>query len=101
MMFAVFMFACESANFKFEDHGKIGVQVEFDSGTAFCAYDQDLRIKETKIDAELTCSFTAKKDDVVYSCEKIKLSKIDKTFKLEKECLVILDLRKDVDKKNE
>ena len=87
VIFAVMAFACAS----FSSSNKIGTQVEFDGGTALCVYDQD--VKAESFGQNTTCSFTVKQGDVVYQCEKIKLSSINKDFKLETNCSIILDLR--------
>jgi hypothetical protein len=87
LIFAVVASACASLS----GSKKIGTQVKFDGGTALCVHDQDAKAKS--FTQEKTCSFTVKKDDVIYQCEKVKLSSIDKNFKLETNCTVILDLR--------
>ena len=94
MIFAlhlIFAGSCATGEASFQTKNSFGTTVEFDGGTAFCTYDQD--VKAESFSQETTCSFTVKQDDVIYQCEKIKLSSINKDFKLETNCTVILDLR--------
>lgn len=98
-MLALVVFACVSACASFSSSNKIGTTVEFDGGTAFCVYDQD--VESGSFSQETTCGFTVKKDDVVYQCEKIKLSSINKDFKLETNCAVILDMKNENTQKSQ
>jgi len=83
--------SCASTQFKFEDSGKIGVQVAIDEeNSAFCVFDTD--VSKEKLNTETTCSFTAKKDNKIFACDKIKLSSFGTSFKLENDCVLILDL---------
>lgn len=88
---AILFVSCGGMQFKFEDSGKIGVQVAIDSeNSAFCVFDVD--VSKEKLNTETTCSFTAKKDNKIFACEKIKLSSFGASFKLENDCVLILDL---------
>lgn len=83
--------SCASTQFKFEDSGKIGVQVTIDEeNSAFCVFDAN--VSKEALNTETTCSFTAKKGNKIFACDKIKLSNFGKSFKLETDCTMILDL---------
>ncbi|MGI6394521.1 MAG: hypothetical protein ACOX2F_07320 [bacterium] len=79
----IFALIASCANFS-----KIGTRIEFDGGTAFCVHDET-----GDTTSETTCSFTIKHNEVIYQCDKISLKKLNKDFKLETNCTVILDLR--------
>lgn len=98
-MLALVVFACVSACASFSSSNKIGTQVEFDGGTAFCTYDQD--VKTESFSQDTTCSFTVKAGDVIYQCEKIKLANINKAFSLETNCAVILDMKNKTTQKSQ
>jgi len=98
-MLVFVLFVCVTACASFKSSNKIGAQVEFDGGTAFCTYDQD--VKADSFSTETTCSFIVKKNDVIYQCEKIRLSGINKDFKLETNCEVILDMNSEKDQKSQ
>ena len=89
--FCFFIGACATGNASFSTENRIGATVEFDGGSAFCSYDQD--VSKGEFGQETTCSFTVKAGDKIYECSKIKLSSFGKDFKLETDCTLILDLK--------
>lgn len=96
VVFSVLFAGCATGDRKLEVSNKIGQGVKFDDGSekggfAFCEYDDD--IKPGQFSMDLTCSFTITHENVVYSCDHIKLSKFGPNFKLENECTVIWDAR--------
>lgn len=92
-MLMAFTTSCASGG-SFSVENKIGVQVSVGEDlTAFCVFDEIVESKD--LNGDITCSFTAKVENRIYQCDKIKLSKLDKDFKLETDCKVILDLSKE------
>lgn len=79
----IFALIASCANFS-----RVGTQIEFDGGTAFCVHDET-----GDTSSETTCSFTIKHNEVIYQCDNISLKRLNKDFKLETNCSVVLDLR--------
>jgi len=98
IVFAALLFESCATPPKLENESKVGVTVKYDDdsedgGSVFCIFDGDW--DPTKLfSQETTCGFQVQKGDFIFQCDKIKLSSFGKDFKLEENCSVIMDLRK-------
>ena len=88
-LFAIMLFVSFSC---ITGQAKLGQEYQVDGTDVFCA--EEFSVAPGEVKAKARCSFTAEKDGVIYSCKNIELSNLNKDFKFDVSCEVVIDKNK-------